>query len=106
MALPSIEEKDQYPVRVTIKDADAVPVSPSTLRYKVDCITTQTAVIPWTYIAALSQVDIVIPSSANAIVNNRNAKETKRITVQANSDSESQINKRYDYNVINNMAYA
>jgi hypothetical protein len=35
-----------------------------------------------------------------------NPYETKRITVQANAGTDSQINAIYDYDVTNNFAYA
>jgi hypothetical protein len=105
MSNPTIEEGDQYPIRITIKDANGSPVAPSTLRYRVDCVTTGTTIIDWTALAASSSVDLTIPSSANGIVNNANETETKQVTAQANYGTQSQLSKRYLYDVVNNSAY-
>jgi hypothetical protein len=106
MANPQIEELDQYPIRTTLRDADGVLVAPNTLRYRLDCETTQTNLIPWTAISASSTVDLTIASTFNAIVNAANDVETKVVTVQANYGTSTQLNKRYAYDVLNNAAYA
>jgi hypothetical protein len=105
MSNAQIEELDQHPVVIALADYNDVPVTPTTLRYRLDCETTATQIIDWTDLAASSTVYLTIPSTANAIVNNANVYETKRVTVQANSGTDQQLNKRYLYDVLNNSAY-
>lgn len=106
MAIAQCNERDQYPVRITLRDADNNLVAPSTLRYRYDCVTTQTEVIAWTVIGASSVVNLTIPSSANAIINPANETEVKRLRVQANYGTNSQINTSFDLEVTNDEFYS
>ena len=99
MARTTIKERDALPVRVTFKDVDGALIVPTSCRYRVDCVTTQTTIIDWTSVAADSTVNITIPSSANDIVNDRNTVEQKRITVQGNHGQTDQMNQWLDYDV-------
>jgi hypothetical protein len=105
MARLTIQELDQLPVTITLT-LDGGAAIPSTLRWKLDCTTTQTSVVEWTGISASSSVALTVPATANAIVYTANPYETKRITVQANAGTDSQINAVFDYDVTNNYAYA
>jgi hypothetical protein len=105
MARLTIQELDQLPVTVTLT-LDGAPVAPSTLRWKLDCVTTRQSIVEWTSLSAASSVPLIIPATANAIVYIANPYETKRITVQANAGTDSQLNAVYDYDVTNNFAYA
>jgi hypothetical protein len=106
MANPTIEELDQLPIRITLRDADGALVVPVTARYRVDCKSTSTELVPWTAISADSVVQITIPATVNYIVNNANDVETKQVTAQVNYGTGQQVNKRYVYDVVNNQAYA
>jgi hypothetical protein len=105
MARITIQELDQLPVTITLTLQEE-EVAPETLRWKLDCVTTQTSLVEWTALSAAATVDLIIPASANAIIYVANPYETKRITVQANAGTDSQINAVYDYDVQNNFAYA
>jgi hypothetical protein len=104
MARITIQELDQLPVTITLTLQEE-PATPDTLRWKLDCITTQTSLVEWTSLSAASSVALIIPASSNAIIYTVNPYETKRITVQANAGTDSQINALYDYDVVNNSAY-
>ncbi len=99
-----INERNQLPVTITLKLNDVL-TAPSTLRWKLDCITSGTSdVVAWTTLGAASTVSLTIPASANVIVSNVNLLETKRITVQANYDTTQEISTFLDYDVLNNSA--
>jgi hypothetical protein len=107
MALEQINEGDQFPfkVRLTVRATDA-EVAPSTLRWKLDCLTTGTLdVVPFTAIGAAAVVYGVVPSSKNAIISNVNQVEIKRITVQANYGTDEQVSQFLEYAVLNNSGY-
>jgi hypothetical protein len=101
-----IQELDQYPFQVTLTDPDGDASEPTTMRWKLDCKTTQTSVVEWVELSAAATVDVTVPASANAIIYSTNAYEIKRITVQANYDTDSQLNKTLEYKVMNNFAYS
>lgn len=106
MARDQINELDHYPFRTQIRDADGAAVEPTSLRWKLDCVTTQTSLLDWTDLNPGSDVDAIVPANVNGIVNSVNETETKRITVQANYDTTLQLNQVLDYDVVNNFAYA
>jgi hypothetical protein len=101
----TIQELDQLPVTITLT-LDGIAATPTTLRWKLDCVTTQTSLVEWTDLAASDTVNLTVPASSNAIIYVANPYETKRITVQANAGTDAQINAVYDYDVTNNFAYA
>ena len=105
MANDRIEELDHHRIRITLKNSDGDAVTPNAVQYKVDCETTQTMVLDWTALAASSTVDVIIPSALNAIINDANPYETKRVTVIANYGTTERLSKRYLYDVWNNSAY-
>ena len=107
MARVRINEKDQLPVVIRLT-LNGTPVTPNTLRWKLDCLTSGTNdVVAWTPISASSTVNLTIPSSSHAIVSASHHIETKRITVQANYDSSStQLNAFVEYDVLKNSGYA
>lgn len=61
-------------------DASAPPTS---LTYRVDCLTTGQAVRPFTPIAPVSEGEIVLTADDTAILGPTNQSETKRITLVA-----------------------
>jgi hypothetical protein len=105
MARLTIQELDQLPVTITLT-LDGGASIPNTLRWKLDCTTTQTSVDEWADLSASSSVALTIPATSNAIIYSGNPYETKRLTVQANAGTDSQINAVFDYDVTNNYAYA
>ncbi|MBI1397054.1 MAG: hypothetical protein GC151_13845 [Betaproteobacteria bacterium] len=74
---------------------------PSTVSYRVDCITTGTAVRSATSLTAASQVEIHLTSDDNAIQVSSNSVERKRVTVTATYGSGDQVQAEYDYEVAN-----
>ena len=106
MADTQIRERDQLPVIIALTVRNTgVAASPSSLRWRLDCVTTQAVVLDWAGISAASTVTLTIPASANVIRDNQNLLETKRITVQANYGTDQQINASMLYDVINNDGY-
>ena len=101
-----INERDQLPVTLLLRiKSSGTPATPSTLRWRLDCVTTQNVVQDWAAIGASSTVNLTIPASANDIVNDRNSFEVKRITAQANYGTDAQVNGFLEYQVKNNEFY-
>lgn len=101
MATVTIKEQNRHSVQVDWVDPDGNPTIPTTVRWRVDCLTTRQPVIAWTSITAAQSSTIEIPSSASAILNSRNSTETKRITVQANASLGTQVTVEADWTVEN-----
>ncbi len=97
-----VKEGDGHTVRVAWKDGDGVAVTPTSARYRIDCITTNTNTLDWQSIAADSTVTIDIPGSANEIQDSTNDSEVRQITVQANAGQPNQRTVVGEYVVPNN----
>ena len=102
----SIKELNLLPVRWTVLDADGDPVTPSTIRYRVDCLTTGTQVIGWTSVSPAYTVNITIPATSNTILNPANVVETKRVTFQADAGTATALHDWEDYEIVNNRFVA
>ena len=70
--------------------ATKVALAPTTIRYRIDCITTKTAVLGWTSVSAAANVDITITSSDNSMQDDSNLWERKQLIVQADQGLSTQ----------------
>jgi hypothetical protein len=88
------------------------PSAPSTVHYKLACLTSETTLIDWTLANVLSETDdlgnitryyvtINIPGSANAIQKTQNKRELKQLIVAANKDAANEFNLVTQYYVLN-----
>lgn len=100
--MTTINENTLLPYTFAPKDADGVAISPSTVRWRLDCLTTGTAISDWASVSPAASIAITIPATSNVIVNNANPSETKRITVQFDAGLSTGIQAEEDYIVTNN----
>lgn len=106
MARAQIHEDSAYRKTMRVKDSAGATVVPTTLRYRVDCVTTQTAVLEWTTLTPAASVTINVAAALNSIVNEANSVETKRITVQADYGTSGQVVGLHEYDVLNSDFYS
>ena len=101
-----VNERSQLPVTIslTVKQT-GVPSTPNTLKWRMDCLTTNQAVVPETALGASSTVELTIPATSNVIIHDENPYETKRITVTANAGTSLELNSFLDFDVLNNRFY-
>lgn len=57
--------------------------TPSTAKYRVDCLTSGNVLQDWTTLTPATSVNITMTHAFNAIQNQGNAKEKKQLTVSA-----------------------
>lgn len=80
-------------------DDDAVPTS---ISYRIDCLTTGTAIKGATPVTPpAASVEIVLSSDDNRIITDTNKYERRIVTVTAIYGASDQINKEYKYDVKN-----
>ena len=68
----------------------AAAATPTTIHYRVDCLTTGVELADWTSVSAASNVSISITGTHNAIQNDCNRYETKQLTIMADQDLSTQ----------------
>ena len=64
--------------------------TPSTAKYRVDCLTTGKNLTAWTSLTPSTSVNISVTATENAIQDANNKTETKQLTVAADPDTASQ----------------
>jgi hypothetical protein len=77
---------------------DKAAITPGTVYYRVDCITTQKQITDWTELTAGTTVDITITT---AIRGDWNRTERKRLTVSADKDTDNEVIGTTHWTVVN-----
>jgi len=86
-----VEENSHFTATAYFRDhATSAAATPTTIRYRVDCLSTRTVLVDWTGVSAASSVSITIPAAANNIQDNTNRFEHKQITVEADNGLSTQ----------------
>ena len=89
MYVATVNEGSRLVLTVDLFDYTNTAVTPTTLRYRVDCKTTGKDLVGWTSVTPSTSVTITIPASANDIQNNRNQYEVKEITIEADAGTDN-----------------
>lgn len=79
---PYVNEGTSLVLGVAFTDMSGASAAPSAATYRIDCITTGTAILGATALTPAAAVDIHITGAQNAIITTGNAYETKRVTVE------------------------
>lgn len=74
---------------------------PTTVHYRVDDLTSQTAITEWTSVSTAASVSIPITSTENAIQGHSNRVERKQLLVKADDGLSTQAIGRVVWQVIN-----
>ena len=77
--------------------------TPTSARYRVDCLTTGEAVTAWTSITPGETASLTI--GPNTMKDDSNRNERKQITVEADTGLTTQTRTARAYQVINNLAF-
>lgn len=94
------------PVTVSFRDrATGTASTPSSIRYRVDCLTNKRNVINWTSVSASSSVDILIPGTSNGTIDRGLELEQRQITIEADTGLNSQAKAAHRWGVKNIRIY-
>jgi hypothetical protein len=110
--MKTINEKTGLTLAVRFYYEDDNHVTPDTVHWNLHCETSDTDVQDWTSVATTAEVDdlgatvavradITISGTLNAIQNDRNLTETKRVLIVANKDAADEFSQEYTYRVRN-----
>lgn len=84
--------------------ASAAASTPTTVRYRLDCLTTSSTVLDWTSASPASSVSIAVTGAQNAIIDDANDYEVKQLVVQADAGLSTQQTQRKTWRVENIFA--
>jgi hypothetical protein len=99
--VPEYNEGQSFTATFKFFDSSYVPSSPTTLRYRIDCLTSGITVKDWTTAAATQTVNIEVSPDDNKIQNNSNLRERKQMVVQTNYGTSTQGVETKDWDVKN-----
>ena len=87
--VPTLNEGSRCFVKAKFYDKNEAPQIASSLQYRVDCETTQTAILDWQTITPAAVVEVQIDATLNTIINSNNVVERKVVTFKANADPDT-----------------
>lgn len=100
--MQTINERTSAWLTVAFKDKAGALAVPTSVSYRIDCLTTGIVMKADTSVAAASSVEIALSATVNAINTQTNVREQRRVTVTAQyGDNTDQIVAEFDYFVRN-----
>lgn len=96
------KERSQFVAGVRFRDrAVDDEVTPTNVKYRLDCLTTGQIVLDWTSVTPGETVSITVTPTQNAIVNDGNTHERKQLMVAADYGLSTQFIDSIDYEITN-----
>lgn len=101
---PKVREGSAFTATAYFRDrATAAASTPTSIKYRVDCLTTGRSLADWTTVSAASTATIAITSTHNAIQSA--GTERKQLTVAADYGLSTQVTESAVWEVEDNKAY-
>ncbi len=103
IVLPETEIQERAAIRLTTyhRDASDAAATPSTLHYRIDCLSTGTTVLDWTSETPSTSNTLSIKSSENRIIDDSNRRELKQVTVALDKGTIDETRDTVSYHVVN-----
>ena len=97
----SVNEESTAFLTVSFYDKNDELTTPTTVSYRVDCLTNNSELRDWTGIAPASQVEITLDSNDNTIIDQWNFEEIRLVTIEAYYGVADKLTTTYKYLVRN-----
>ena len=90
-----VHEETTFPVTAYFRDrASKSGATPTTIHYRVDCLTTKREITDWTLVSTPAQSNsITITTTENQILDDGHNREKKQITIKLDSGLSTQVIK-------------
>jgi len=102
----TIPEGSRQGFAFIFEDEALEPFVPLTVRYRLHDPETDLELIPWTQVTPDTTVEVILPASANRIVDTSKAYEMRTLTVQSDYDTDDQLSQDRTYRVQNLSGFA
>lgn len=104
--LPVVDAYSGARASVWFRDrSTSAAITPSTVRYRVDCLSNEQNVINWTSVTPASSATIEVPGTLNGIIDEENDYETRQLLVEIDAGLSTQTVKAATWKVQNNRIY-
>jgi hypothetical protein len=99
---PSVKEGSAFTVTAYFRNraAGAAATTPTTVKWRLDCLTTGEEIVDWTTVSAASNVSISITGTHNAIQGGHDV-ETKQLTILLDDGLSTQYREATTWTVEN-----
>jgi hypothetical protein len=95
-------EGSAFPLPVYLRlRSTAAAATPTTIHYRIDCLTTGREIADWTSVSAASNFTVAVTGAHNAILNDCNPQETKQLTVEVDKGLATQHREAVQWIVTN-----
>jgi len=101
MSVVTINEASSGTLTIEFLDEAGLPAVPSSISYRIDCVTTSTAIRADTAVAPASSIDLALTPDDTRIVTQSNRVERRRVTLVATFGPGDQLTQDYEYSVRN-----
>ena len=95
--LETVNEGSTSYLTVDFLDKDGNAAAPSSVSYRVDCLTSGAEIKADTALGASSQVEITLSAADNAIQDQTNERERRLVTVEASFGANDGVKDEYVY---------
>lgn len=103
--LMMINERSSAAVRVSLKDKAGVAAPPSTVKYRIDCLTTGTVLLATAEsVNPGASFTVPLTPAINGIVNAANRSEYKRLSLEAHYANGDELTAEYDW-IVSNLKF-
>lgn len=85
-----LNESTAVTLNIERRGDDGSLVTPTSLKYRVDCTTNNQPITDWTSLAPAATTTVVVPAASNAIINDGNGYEDKQVTVMTDEGLDTQ----------------
>lgn len=97
MTLEVVNEGSTAYLTVTFLDKDGNQAAPTSITYRIDCLTTGTQVKGDTVVTPAAQVEITLGADDNAIQDQTNENEERLVTIEASYGASDGVKDSYRY---------
>lgn len=102
---PVINEQCSATISIALADKDGNPAPPVNVGYRIDCMSTGTSILSGGALGAPGpSFTLDVSKEANAIINQTNIQEYKRLTIVADYTNGDRLTAQFDW-IINNLNF-
>ena len=101
----SVKEKNSVTIEAYFRDSSNAASVPTTVHYRIDDLSTRTAITSWTSVSPAVSVSIVVKSNENRIIDHSNTRERRQITVSEDKGTTTETRDTTEYFIDNIMGY-
>ena len=98
---PSYKERNAFTATAYFRDSSDAASAPTTIDYRIDDLTTNTAITAWTSATPGTSVSISVTPTENRIIGQRNTWERRQLTVSADKGTSTETRDTVEWRVIN-----